>query len=52
MYSLGAIVVLPFVPYITDTLGRRNAIVFGSVLMIIGAAIQTAAQNCAWLLPR
>ncbi|KAF9458482.1 hexose transporter [Collybia nuda] len=47
MYSLGAIIVLPIVPLITDHLGRRNAIVFGSVLMIIGAAIQTAAQNYA-----
>jgi len=45
MYSLGAIVVLPLVPLVTDRLGRRNAIALGSVLMIIGAAIQTASQN-------
>ncbi|KAK0207086.1 general substrate transporter [Desarmillaria ectypa] len=47
IYSLGAIVVLPFVPYITDHLGRRWAIVFGSILMIIGAALQTASHNFA-----
>ncbi|KAK0190362.1 general substrate transporter [Armillaria mellea] len=47
IYSLGAIAVLPFVPYVTDHLGRRWAIVFGSILMIIGAALQTASQNFA-----
>lgn len=46
MYSAGAIVALPFVPLVTDGLGRRMAIVLGSVLMIIGAVIQTASQNC------
>lgn len=47
MYSLGAIVVLPLVPLVTDSLGRKKAILLGSVIMMIGAAIQTAAQNCA-----
>ncbi|KAG6917656.1 hypothetical protein DXG01_001631 [Tephrocybe rancida] len=47
MYSLGAIIVLPLVPVITDRLGRRHAITFGSVLMIIGAALQTGSQNFA-----
>ncbi|KIK66534.1 hypothetical protein GYMLUDRAFT_38267 [Collybiopsis luxurians FD-317 M1] len=47
VYSLGAIVALPLVPWITDHLGRRLAIVFGSVFMVIGAAIQTASQNFA-----
>lgn len=46
IYSLGAIVVLPLVPWVSDHLGRRMAIVFGSVLMVIGAALQTASQNC------
>ena len=46
IYSLGAIVVLPFVPWVSDRLGRRWAIVFGSILMVIGAALQTASQNC------
>jgi len=47
MYSLGAIVVLPVVPLVTDHLGRRHAITFGSILMMIGAALQTASQNFA-----
>ncbi|KAJ7886890.1 general substrate transporter [Mycena olivaceomarginata] len=46
-YSLGAIVALPAVPYVNDVLGRRMAIIFGSILMIIGAALQTASQNFA-----
>ncbi|KAJ7351396.1 general substrate transporter [Mycena albidolilacea] len=44
-YSLGAIVALPAVPYVNDVLGRRMAIIFGSILMLIGAALQTASQN-------
>ena len=47
IYSLGAILVLPAVPPICDRLGRRGGIVFGSILMLIGAAIQTASQNIA-----
>ncbi|KXN88986.1 Lactose permease [Leucoagaricus sp. SymC.cos] len=47
MYSLGAIVCLPFVPLVTDGLGRRRAIFLGSVIMIIGAIIQTCARNFA-----
>ncbi|KAJ7469024.1 general substrate transporter [Mycena latifolia] len=46
-YSLGAIVALPVVPYVNDVLGRRMAIIFGSILMFIGAALQTASQNFA-----
>ncbi|KAJ7618656.1 hexose transporter [Roridomyces roridus] len=45
MYSLGAICALPLVPYVNDHLGRRMAIAVGSVLMVIGAALQTASQN-------
>ncbi|TFK96838.1 hexose transporter [Pterulicium gracile] len=47
IYSLGAILVLPVVPLICDKLGRRGGIVFGSILMLIGAAIQTASQSIA-----
>ncbi|KAF8652265.1 hypothetical protein AX16_004481 [Volvariella volvacea WC 439] len=47
IYSLGAIVALPLVPIVTDVLGRRRAIWFGSILMVIGAVIQTASQNFA-----
>ncbi|KAG6902212.1 hypothetical protein C0995_003044 [Termitomyces sp. Mi166 len=48
MYSLGAIIVLPIVPVITDRLGRRHAISFGSLLMVIGAALQTGSQNSGY----
>ncbi|KIJ69835.1 hypothetical protein HYDPIDRAFT_78057 [Hydnomerulius pinastri MD-312] len=47
MYSLGAIVAVPIVPYVTDKLGRRYSILFGSFLMIIGAILQAAAQDLA-----
>ncbi|PFH46569.1 hypothetical protein AMATHDRAFT_154518 [Amanita thiersii Skay4041] len=47
IYSLGAICGIPFVPFITDTLGRRRAILFGSIIMVIGAALQAAAVNFA-----
>ncbi|KAL0576590.1 hypothetical protein V5O48_005383 [Marasmius crinis-equi] len=47
IYSLGAMVVLPFVPWVSDHWGRRWAIILGSVLMIIGAALQAAAVNFA-----
>lgn len=45
MYSLGAILVVPFIPFVTDRLGRKNAIAFGSVLMVIGAIVQTTSHN-------
>ncbi|EAU82583.1 hexose transporter [Coprinopsis cinerea okayama7 len=47
IYSLGAIAAVPFVPWVTDKWGRRFAIFFGSVIMVIGAVIQTASQNFA-----
>ncbi|KAJ6575915.1 hexose transporter [Mycena sp. CBHHK59/15] len=46
-YSLGAIVALPAVPYVNDEWGRRRAILFGSILMVIGAVLQAASQNFA-----
>lgn len=45
IYSLGAICSLPFVPLVNDRLGRRWSIFIGSAIMIVGAAIQAAAQN-------
>ncbi|EGO02294.1 hypothetical protein SERLA73DRAFT_166753 [Serpula lacrymans var. lacrymans S7.3] len=47
MYSLGAICAVPLVPVVTDRFGRRRAIFFGSILMIIGAILQAAAQDLA-----
>jgi len=45
-YSLGCILALPFVPIVGDNFGRKNSIMCGSVIMIIGTVIQAAAQNC------
>jgi len=47
IYSLGAILSLPFVPLLTDGLGRRWSIVCGSGIMIVGAILQAASQNFA-----
>ncbi|KAK7695787.1 hypothetical protein QCA50_000424 [Cerrena zonata] len=47
LYSLGSICSLPFVPFVTDRFGRRRAIIFGSVIMVIGSILQTAAQDFA-----
>ncbi|KAL9713178.1 hypothetical protein Ac2012v2_004419 [Leucoagaricus gongylophorus] len=47
MYSLGAILSLPFVPILSDGLGRRGAIILGSIIMMIGAIIQTCSKNFA-----
>ncbi|EMD40334.1 hypothetical protein CERSUDRAFT_130089 [Gelatoporia subvermispora B] len=47
LYSLGSVCSLPLVPFVTDRMGRRWAIGFGSIIMIIGAILQTAAQDFA-----
>jgi MFS family permease len=44
-YSLGAIVSLPFIPMVDNRFGRRGSIMYGSIIMIIGALIQGFAQN-------
>ena len=49
-YSLGCILALPFIPMANDSRGRKFSIALGSVVMIVGAAIQCAAQNCKSLL--
>lgn len=45
IYSLGSIASLPFVPFVSDRLGRRKAILFGSLIMVVGAVLQLAAQD-------
>ncbi|KAI0758217.1 hexose transporter [Fomes fomentarius] len=47
LYSLGSMCSLPFVPLVTDKFGRRMAILFGSIIMIIGAILQTTSQDFA-----
>ncbi|RSH83924.1 hypothetical protein EHS25_005168 [Saitozyma podzolica] len=43
--TIGAASALPFAGYCSDILGRRTGIFVGCVLMCIGVAVQTAAQN-------
>ncbi|KAI6355452.1 hypothetical protein MCOR25_008173 [Pyricularia grisea] len=45
MYSLGAIMAVPFVPTISQWLGRRWTIVAASLVMCLGAGLQTGAVN-------
>lgn len=44
-YSLGAILSLPFIPWVDNRVGRRGSIMVGSIIMIIGALIQGFSQN-------
>jgi sugar porter (SP) family MFS transporter len=46
-YSLGAITAIPFVPLVSDWVGRRYSVVFGSIVMIIGAILQGFSVNIA-----
>ncbi|KAF2840948.1 general substrate transporter [Patellaria atrata CBS 101060] len=39
-YNLGAICALPFIPLINDRFGRRWCIMFGSLVMVLGAFLQ------------
>lgn len=48
-YSLGCILALPFVPIVGDKYGRKKSILTGSLIMIVGAVIQAAAQNCKFI---
>jgi MFS family permease len=45
MYSLGALMAIPFVPIVSQHLGRRWTILSASFVMIFGAAIQAGAVN-------
>jgi hypothetical protein len=49
-FGLGQLVaVLSSIPVlIADKLGRRWGIVIGSIVAIIGVAVQTSSQNCTW----
>ncbi len=45
MQTIGAAVSLPFAAYATDKLGRRHPIFLGSVILIMGAALQAGAKG-------
>ncbi|KAK9468845.1 lactose permease [Lipomyces arxii] len=43
--SVGSIVALPLVPYISDVLGRKWGIIIGSSIMMLGVGLQAGARN-------
>lgn len=47
-YSLGAITALPFISILSDHVGRRWAIVFGSLVMVGGAILQCFSVNSTY----
>lgn len=44
-FSVGAVVVLPFIPWFNDKYGRKPSIVFGSIITVIGIILQAATIN-------
>ena len=49
-YNVGAITSIPFISLVSDRVGRRWSIVFGSTIMIIGAIMQGMSQNCTYII--
>lgn len=45
--SIGGIVGLPLAPWLNDKYGRRMALFLGNIVIVIGVALQTGAQNVA-----
>lgn len=45
MYSLGALMSIPFIPTVSQYLGRRRTIVAASLIMTLGAGMQAGAAN-------
>jgi len=44
-YPIGGIVAIPFISFVSDTFGRRAGLALGASLCILGATLQSAAQN-------
>ncbi|KAG9120640.1 hypothetical protein FRC07_003796 [Ceratobasidium sp. 392] len=43
--NLGVLVALPFAPFVSDTFGRKKALILGALIMLGGVALQTASTN-------
>ncbi|KAK7408885.1 hypothetical protein QQX98_008946 [Neonectria punicea] len=43
--TIGGVFCLPLAPYLTDKYGRRHPISLGSAILVLGAALQSAAVN-------
>jgi MFS family permease len=44
-YQLGSILAVPFAPWFNQKYGRRASIMFGSLVMCVGAILQGFAQH-------
>lgn len=51
IYSLGALSVMPIVPWVNDKYGRRISIMVGSIIMVVGAILQTCSINSKFSVP-
>ncbi len=47
-FSIGAVIAVPFVPYVNDRFGRKACVVLGSAIISVGAILQTAAVNSTY----
>ncbi|GAB1319303.1 Major myo-inositol transporter iolT [Madurella fahalii] len=45
MYSLGALMAIPFIPTVSQYLGRRRTILAASLVMCMGAGLQAGSRN-------
>lgn len=45
IYSLGALMAIPFIPTVSAYLGRRMTIISGSLIMVFGAGLQAGSLN-------
>ncbi|KAH6632192.1 general substrate transporter, partial [Chaetomium tenue] len=45
MYSLGALMAIPFIPTVSQYLGRRRTILLASAIMCMGAGLQAGSRN-------
>lgn len=51
IYSLGALSVMPIVPWVNDKYGRRMSVMVGSIIMVVGAILQTCSINSKFYIP-
>lgn len=47
-FSIGAVIAVPFVPFVNDRFGRKACVVLGSAIISVGAILQTAAVDSAY----
>lgn len=45
IYSLGALSMMVFVPWVNDRYGRKMSIIVGNVIMLVGAILQACSVN-------